>query len=96
MSDALFRAHQRIAAMQNELDALNHDVLAAITELAQRRAATLDEVRDSDEAVTSMGQDCAALRPIAKGMECSTHAFCEIRASGGICDEAMDDLEDVR
>ena len=44
------------------------------------------------EVRAAQGTPCAG--PIAEGFECRTHAFCELRSSGGICAEALDDMDE--
>lgn len=50
-------------------------------------------VRESDEATTSFGAPCCD--PPAKGYETQTHAFAAIQQSGGVCSEAMDDIDPI-
>lgn len=53
----------------------------------------MDAVRASDEAAASFGAPCCD--PPAKGYETRTHAFAAIQQSGGVCSEAMDDLDPI-
>lgn len=95
MSDALFRAHERVEAAMRELDAARHDLMQAVVEAnasqRERWEETRRAIQDNDEAVT--GTPCCDPRPIAPGLEGRTHQFAAIQCSGGVCSEAMDDLD---